>query len=408
MRFTNLTVHQWRQFDDVDINFHPRVTVLTGANGAGKSTLLRILSQHFGWSNNLLGSPRRASDGSVSYLYRRSGAENEHSTQVGSISYSNGVTARMHIPHGGSATYNIGIDQQQGVEGLFIGSHRPMPSYQPVTNIPTAGISAQQAYQQYWSEVMQRFNNGYTQFSPVYRMKEAIISMATFGPGNKNVEGNQQLQSTFEEFEYTLRLVLPPSIGFQKLVVRLPDVVLITSSGEFLVDASSGGIMSLIDLAWQVFLYSRGKDFYTVVLDEPENHLHPSMQRTIINSLSSAFINAQFVVATHSPFIVSSVRESYVYVLKNDNEKYPGARSITSVLLDKFSRAGTASDILRDALGVPVTMPMWAEDELRAITRDFSINSLDDEGVAALRARLDEVGLADLYPEALAQIARKA
>ncbi len=58
MRFRRLKVTGWRQFKLVDVEFHPRLTVLTGANGAGKTTLLGLLGQHFGWPARLVSTPR--------------------------------------------------------------------------------------------------------------------------------------------------------------------------------------------------------------------------------------------------------------------------------------------------------------------------------------------------------------
>ena len=57
-KFKSLEVSKWRQFGWVEIEFHPRMTVITGANGAGKTTLLNILSQHFGWTQRFVGTPR--------------------------------------------------------------------------------------------------------------------------------------------------------------------------------------------------------------------------------------------------------------------------------------------------------------------------------------------------------------
>lgn len=68
MNFYNLKVSGWRQFNAIDIDFHPRLTILAGANGAGKSTLLRILSQHFGYSHNLIATPTIAKNGVLSYI----------------------------------------------------------------------------------------------------------------------------------------------------------------------------------------------------------------------------------------------------------------------------------------------------------------------------------------------------
>ncbi len=419
MKFANLRVSHWRQFNEVNLAFHPRVTIITGANGAGKSTLLKILSQHFGWASSLLGTPRGNANGASLYWYLDWDDEQTLThpsmpgrgvalTPIGTLAYANGQETALNVPISGSATYQVQIARQQVVAGLFIGSHRPVVGYQPVTNIPTSSIGAQQAYQQYHQETLQRYNSGYTQYSATYRMKEAIISMATFGPGNRNLAGNPELEKTFEDFEAALRLVLPETLGFQKLIVKIPDIILVTATGEFVLDASSGGIMSLIDLVWQIFLYSRGKSEFTVVLDEPENHLHPSMQRSILQSLVKAFPDAQFIIATHSPFVVSSVKDASVYVLRYDIEATRSVRTVSSLLLDQFSRAGTASEILREALGVPVTMPMWAEEELRQITLDFRINKLSEASIDELRRRLQNAGLEEFYPEALSQVARQA
>ena len=66
--FDRLRISGWRQFDNVEIVLHPRLTILTGANGAGKSTLLRIFSRHLGFDNPFLATPRYSSNGSYAYF----------------------------------------------------------------------------------------------------------------------------------------------------------------------------------------------------------------------------------------------------------------------------------------------------------------------------------------------------
>lgn len=179
-------------------------------------------------------------------------------------------------------------------------------------------MDASQAFNSYFQETVNLFNNNYTQHTPIYRMKEAIVSMAAFGPGNQFVQKNEKIEKQFSDFKDILKQILPADLGFKDLSVRIPDLVLETETGDFLLDASSGGIMSIIDLAWQIFLYSHDKDEFVVTIDEPENHLHPSMQRSLLNDFVKAFPKAQFIVVTHSPFIVSSIRESNVYALKHE------------------------------------------------------------------------------------------
>jgi energy-coupling factor transporter ATP-binding protein EcfA2 len=409
IKFDRLAIQGWRQFSSVDITFHPRLTVITGTNGAGKSTILRILAQHFGWPSFLLGTPTISKNGSLLYL---SGLFRKRDTTadppIGSISYTNGHHSRLIVPRESSIQYTVAIESMNQVTGLNISSHRPIPGYQRVQSIPTAGIDADQAFESYKSEVFNRFNNSFSQFSPTYRMKEAIISMATFGPGSQYVQPNERLAKLFEGFKKVLKDILPESIGFRDISIRLPDVVLITDSGDFVIDGASGGLMSLIDVAWQIFLFGSNKDEFVVILDEPENHLHPSMQRTVLSNLLEAFPRAQFVVATHSPFVVSSVKESYVYVLQHDRAASEGdhAKRVSSIRLDLGNKAGTASEILRDVLGVPVTLPAWAEQELKDIAGKFSVEDLNADTIVSLRQTLDEHGLGEYYPDALRQKAQ--
>jgi hypothetical protein len=256
----------------------------------------------------------------------------------------------------------------------------------------------------YFNEIQNRLQNAYSQFSPLYRMKEALISMATFGPGNEDVQANEDISNTYLAFKEILRLVVPESIGFIDLKVRLPDVVLLTKSGDFAIDAASGGLMSLIDLAWQIFLFSRDKERFVVLIDEPENHLHPSMQRTVLHSLTQAFPNGQFIVATHSPFVVSSVKESRVYVLKTEAdilETGDRTLSVSSIFLDHANKAATASEILREVLGVPVTLPVWAERQVEAIAQRHTDQPITEDSIRALRTELSEAGLGEYYPQAL-------
>jgi predicted ATP-dependent endonuclease of OLD family len=49
MKFKSLKISNWKQFHAIDIEFHKKLTVLTGSNASGKTTLLNLLGRHFGW-----------------------------------------------------------------------------------------------------------------------------------------------------------------------------------------------------------------------------------------------------------------------------------------------------------------------------------------------------------------------
>ena len=234
--------------------------------------------------------------------------------------------------------------------------------------------------------------------------------MAAFGEGNSHLESNSELLSAFNRFQDILRKVLPAEIGFKSLRIRIPDIVIDTHSGEFLLDASSGGINALFEISWQLFLYSLDHQSFVVTMDGPENHLHPALQRSILGSLLVAFPQAQFIVATHSPFIVSSVEEAHVYALRyigGGQEQFKvrnQSRAVVSIKLDQKDRSGSAGRILREVLGVDSTMPEWAQSKLDGIVEEIRNKEISTEVLEHLRRQLVDIGFGDFYPQALSRL----
>ncbi len=53
-----------------------------------------------------------------------------------------------------------------------------------------------------------------------------------------------------------------------------------------------------------------------VLIDEIEIHLHLEMQKNILRLLTTVFPNIQFIISTHSPFILNSLRDVVIYDLE--------------------------------------------------------------------------------------------
>lgn len=412
MSFKSLTLKGWRQFNNVQIDFHEKLTILTGTNGSGKSTLLKILASHYDWNFNLVATPVLDKDGSKSYFNGHikdlfatlmNVVSNEKKNSIGVVKYSEGGATEILVPDTVHVNYALQLPGKRSLDGLYIPSHRPPPHYNHINNIPSDPNKIAQSFQQYFNI----FKNSQTSGgNPLLRLKEALILMAVYGEGNGHVQGNIELKNYFNDFSDVLSKVLPKNLGFKKISIRMPDVILECATGDFVIDEASGGVSSIIDIAWQIFTYSTQAINFTVIFDEPENHLHPEMQRTLFPKLIDAFPNVQFIAATHSPFIVNSVRDSNIYALCyddiSDHKNSLGiSRLSSSVKLEGGNITGNHNDILRDILGVPVIMPLWAEDELEIIIKEFDINTLDKAGIKTLRYKLSESGLSEFYPEAL-------
>lgn len=52
-----------------------------------------------------------------------------------------------------------------------------------------------------------------------------------------------------------------------------------------------------------------------VLIDEVDLHLHPAWQRRILNDLLSIFPKVQFIVTTHAPAVINSVKKENVFVI---------------------------------------------------------------------------------------------
>lgn len=410
MDFARLTLKDWQQFAEVDINFHPRATILTGANGSGKTTILSLLARHRGWQQYSLATPKNdLISKSLRYfsLARLFGKDANGDRSIGTLTYTDNKSANLSAPEAGAAQYQVQIHNQQTARCFYIPSHRQTFSYRRVGQINTTRKERQAAFDEIQNNHINRHAGGGVEPSS-FLMKGTLLGWMINGYGVRSesktiMPADPQQIRNFEGFRDVLRCVLPSSLGFEDLEVRDYEIVFCCNGGadEFLLETASGGISALIDIAWQVYMFDTdAKEPFAVVIDEVENHLHPSMQRTLLPDLLAAFPHAKFIVTTHSPLIVTSVEEANVYALRYDDSK-----KVRSHLLDFRSEVKNAVDVLDEVLGVSTTIPAWAVGKLSAILEKHAATDPTAESLASLRAELGNAGLSRLFPEAVTRIA---
>jgi len=402
-----IQINDWRQFDNLCIDFDERLTILTGANGSGKTTILNIISKAFGESINFVSNVDENCNGSISYSSSVKGNLEEkrdhfeNASIIGNMKCDSSI-ASILIPERVSTTYNVLLKNAHRCKGIYINSHRSLFKYKKIKNIPTHALSREEifsAYHRYKSLMLSgEYFNPEDQSATKY-IKEAIISLATFGPGNEYVKSNQEALDIFEGFQIILRKILPPKIGFKKLLVEIPEVILETNSGNFPIDAVSGGIASIIELAWMIYMYDSSEESFTVLFDEPENHLHPELQQTLLSSLLDAFPRVQFIVATHNPFIISSVELSRIYVLN-----YNANNKVSATLLDNVTKAASSNEILREILGISSTYPLWASSRIDRLISDTIAKGISEESLLDFRDEMEKLGFANVIPIALNEL----
>jgi predicted ATP-binding protein involved in virulence len=128
-----------------------------------------------------------------------------------------------------------------------------------------------------------------------------------------------------------------------------------------------------------------------VFIDEIDSHLHISLQRLILPFFIESFPKVQFIVTTHSPFVLMSTKDILVFDLGKE-EPY------------SISQAKSQNKILNEYLGVPTVMPVWAERSLTGITAKYLNREADKISLAALKEELINAGLEEYFPDSTAKI----
>lgn len=121
MYFKKLELKHWQQFEEVDMDLHDRITIVTGSNGCGKTTVLNLFARHAGWNKPSLSTPKQDKGTGVINFFTRlfNGADKSSINKVGSIGYSNNVNSDLLIPNSNSAQYQIQPQSQQPVKCFF-------------------------------------------------------------------------------------------------------------------------------------------------------------------------------------------------------------------------------------------------------------------------------------------------
>lgn len=314
---------------------------------------------------------------------------------------------------GGGEVIDLGLTESRkisqsfsamrGANGVYITSHRKLFSYSKIDNIPTTASAVNEILNLYTEKLKSTYAASTrpqelvkAEEGPSYRMKQTLMALALFGEGNSVISPNHDSLDTFKGFEQVLRFVLPDEIGFERFHIMMPELYLVSKSGMFPLESLSGGAAAILDLSWQVFLASKVYSDFSVLIDEPENHLHPSLQKSLMPKLIDAFPSAQFIIATHSPLMINSEENSSVYVISSSGPGRYEAR-----LLDFFNKASSSQDTLYQVLGVDGSAPAWATERLDAIIEKYEDNEDTVDAVKMLRQELVEAGLADAVTGAL-------
>ena len=134
-----------------------------------------------------------------------------------------------------------------------------------------------------------------------------------------------------------------------------------------------------------------------VLIDEIELHLHPSWQQHILTDLTRTFPNTQFIVSTHSPQVLTTLRPAQIVKLSREDGRIVAGRALEPTY------GAEAGDVLNVVMGVDERPPNEFAETLKRYMRLIGDDKGESEKAKKLRGDLERwspqdpaLGTADL------------
>lgn len=322
---TEIRIDELRHLSNVkiELNRDKRTNLLlTGKNGSGKTTVLNALKNYLkvineGTLYNLeILYPKAANDAltmmeNAKTESERFGAEDSYHMYLQMIEkYKQGLTV----------TFN----EKDGLEGLykrgkfltaFYGAEREI-CITKLNGVENVVLDASYSLDDNPGAILLKYLN---------HLKTQQLYAGT----ENDLETRHMLDAWFERFVMALRLLLDNPHIELKYDYKLYDFKIIESEQKCfgfdqLSDGYSAALQILADLIMRMeqnWLRKGCLSVYDtegiVLIDELETHLHISLQKKILPFLTEFFPNIQFIVATHSPYILNSIDNCVIYDLEN-------------------------------------------------------------------------------------------
>lgn len=305
---TEVKIDELRHLSNIVITLNPEKRqhlMITGKNGSGKTSLLLALQQYLQAINDGKMADLHESDEELLKIQ-----ETFESVFTNLKQYKNGVEPRFNEWKDLDALYAQGnfvtaffpadrktqIIRAQGVEDIKLSNTYDIQS-NPGTLLHKymVHLKTQQAYARNEGDMatVDRIQKWFNRFVDALRI---LLD-----------EDSVTLEYDYKEYDFRIHENGRLPFGFDQLSDGYSSVINIVSD-----------LILRMDKNW--LLSDRLSEYNVegiVLIDELETHLHIELQKKIMPFLTTFFPRIQFIVTTHSPYILNSIANAKAYDLEN-------------------------------------------------------------------------------------------
>lgn len=344
MHINQIHLKNFRCYEDVEIEFHPRFNIFVGINGTGKSSALEALRIAIG---SLFLSVDKykdkiASPGISQDDVRLSRLEQQYPVVISSKGMiedfsADGASRTVEIEWERSLTTKGGATRSANAKEMKEASVRMQEAirkHKEIHNIPLVAYYSTDRFKKEKKDVGvepdgSRLRGYYNALDPLTNIKffldlyytETLSALQHDTPSVILQAVNEAVKKCIDCDDLMF------DIKRQELLLIQHD----THQGmplHLLSDGVRSMLALVMEMAFRCYLLNPhlGKEAAlltsgVVLIDEIDLHLHPAWQKRVVKDLQTAFPRIQFVVTTHAPLVIGSLRDGKIFTIK-DNQVY--------------------------------------------------------------------------------------
>jgi predicted ATP-binding protein involved in virulence len=325
----------------LDISFHPSFNILLGINGTGKTAILEAIRIAVGslfseldkidtkiYSPNINKDDVRLHNGEMQYEVRiHSSLEVED--YLSPASYKEIAWGRFVERYGGNTRY----ENPNGIKAVS----KEIQSIIRNSETKTIPLVAYYSTDRYKKEKKNAgLDSNESRLRGYYNALDSLTNIGFFLNIYKTetfweLQNNQKSEILAAVNNAVIACVsdckkIYHDVKKDELIIQLINDELV--SYQMLSDGVRSILAMVMELAFRCYLLNPHlkekaprQTNGIVLIDELDLHLHPEWQKKIANDLTTAFPSIQFIVTTHAPLLVGSLKEGEIFNI-SDREVY--------------------------------------------------------------------------------------